>query len=87
MKNDMTDRFFENTDIGRAALKKFGVVPENFRIYEVGYLIEHGSVSQIIKVTEAEFRKAKSGPNNGKFCIEIPKTKMVAYVLPQEIND
>lgn len=86
MKNDLTNHFFENTDIGKVALNKFGVVKENFRIYEVGHMIEHGAVSQLIKVTGAEFRKAKSGPNKGKLCIEIPKTKITTYILPEEIK-
>lgn len=81
----MDDRIMDETAYGRAALKKFGPVPENFRIYSAGWLGKfpdcHG-----MEVDGAEFERAKAGRYKGKLHIMIEGTKRSAYVSKAEIR-
>lgn len=79
--------FFRDTAIGRAAMKKFGDVPENFKIYEAGW-IEHQDIDNkgLMFVRAAEFRKALKGPNKGEFCIIVPGTKKLTHITSDEIK-
>lgn len=82
---DMEDKTFEAMPYGKAALKKWGEVPENFRIFRaerMGYT----PAEDIMKLEGAEFRAAKSGPNKGKLCIMVEGTQRTAYVTREEIN-
>jgi hypothetical protein len=85
MSSDMTTDIFANTTYGLIALEKLGVVPDNFRLYEAGWLGDGGE-RKVMRVTGAEFRKAKSGPNKGKLSVMIPKTKQSAYVTAEEMG-
>lgn len=76
---------FANTNFGRVALSKLAPVPENFRLYEAGWLGENPKDWDVMEVLGAEFRTAKSGPNKGELCIMIPGTKRTAYVTKAEM--
>ncbi|WP_196491432.1 hypothetical protein [Comamonas testosteroni] len=81
----MDARIMEETAYGRAALKKLGEVPGNFRIYSAGWL---GNFSNPhgMQVSGAEFRQAKSGPNKGKLHFKIEGTDRTTYVSKAEIE-
>ena len=85
MKNDMTKKMFEPEPFGQVALQKLGKVNENFRLYHAQWL-ENGK-GDVMKVTGAEFRKAKRGPNKGKMVIMVKGTTRTVYVTKQEIQD
>ncbi len=80
--NDMNEKVFENQAFGQAALKKIGHVAENFRLFESGWLED----SDTMRVTGAEFRNAKSGPNKGRMTIMVPNTKRTVYVTKSEMQ-
>ena len=84
MSFDMTEKFYEQYPYGKAALKKMGNVPENFRLYSAGlqgrYPDFHG-----MEVSGAEFREAKTGKNKGKLYIMIANTRRTVYVSNAEI--
>jgi len=86
MSSDMTVDIFAQESYGKIAIEKLNAVsplPKNFRLYECGWL---GNTRQVMRVTGAEFRPAKSGPNTGKLAVMIPKTKQTAYVTAEEMN-
>lgn len=82
---DMTKKIFEGLPFGKAALKKMGDVPENFRLYfaemKGKYPDYHG-----MQIEGAEFRQAKTGKNKGKLSILIKGTKRSTYVTAAEIR-
>lgn len=84
MSADMREKVFETLACGKAALKKMGDVPENFRLYSAGlkgrYPDFHG-----MEVSGAEFREAKTGKNKGKLRIMIANTRSTVYVSNAEI--
>ena len=83
----MYDLYFMNdTHFGKAALSKLSKVPENFRIYEAGWLGSNPSEFTIMEVKGAEFREAKSGPNKGKLKIKLPNTDRIVYITKDEIS-
>ena len=77
---NMTIKLFEKYAYGIAAMKKMGEVPENFRLYQCGW-VGGGQPDQWhgMQCEGAEFRAAKSGPNKGVLSIMIPGTKRSAY--------
>lgn len=79
------DKIMESASYGKAALERFGPVPENFRIYAAGWLGDKPEEWRVMGVTGAEFRAAKSGKNKGKLCIMIPGTKRTAYVTREDM--
>lgn len=82
----MNDSYFMNdTSFGKVALSKLSPVPENFRIYEAGWLGSKPSEFTVMEVKGAEFRAAKSGPNKGELKIKIPNTNRTVYVTKEEI--
>jgi len=87
MAADMTTDIFATYTYGKIALNKIaklpGGIPENFRLYEAGWL---GDSRQVMRVTGAQFRKAKSGPFKGRLSVMVPKTKQAAYVTAEEIE-
>jgi hypothetical protein len=85
MATDMTDDVFAETAIGQAALKEWGAVPENFRIYLAVWLGDHPNYSHM-KVVGAEFRPAKTGPNKGSLSIKIPRTERTVYLSKSQIQ-
>jgi hypothetical protein len=78
---------FKQHNTGRAALKKLGDVPENFRIYKAGWLGKHPKDFTVMEITGAEFRVAKTGKNAGKLSIIIHGTQRTVYVTKDEINE
>lgn len=78
---DMQEDVFAQEAFGRAALKKLGRVPENFRLFAAGWTDDR----TVMKVTGGEFRIAKSGPNAGKLTVLIPRTTRTVHVTPKEI--
>lgn len=85
MSVDMTTPLFENYAYGKAALKKLGDVPENFRFFMAElsgkYPNYHG-----MQLQGCEFRIAKRGPNVGKLSIMVPDTTRTVYVSNKEIK-
>lgn len=81
---DMQIDAFKDTSFGKAALRKIGTVSENFRLYEAGYMEEKPADFSVMKVTGAEFRAAKKGPNKGKLSILVEGTRKTVYVTKEE---
>lgn len=84
---DMKDDTFAGISFGsagKAALSKMKDLPDNFRLYEVGYVEDRPEDFRVIKVVGAEFREAKAGPNKGLLSIKIPGTERSACVTPEE---
>lgn len=76
---------FGKQSFGKAALKKLGPVPENFRLYSAGWLGKKPEDWVEMRVTGCELRHAKKGVNAGKLCIPIPGTKRSVLVTKAEI--
>lgn len=85
MPMDVEVDTFAQTGFGKAALCKMGEVPENFRLYEAGWLGERPEEFSVMEVKGAEFRAAKRGPNKGKLSIIVPGTRRTVYVSREEI--
>lgn len=83
----MTKDVFAQYAYGKIAIDKIsklpGGLPDNFRLFEAGWL---GNIGQVMRVTGAQFRVAKTGPHKGKLAVMIPKTKQTAYVTAEEIK-
>jgi len=86
MSSPVDEKLFEQYPYGKAALKKMGAVPDNFRLYEAGFLEERPEEFDTMKVLGAEFRLAKSGPNKGKLAVMVSGTIRTAYVTKAEIQ-
>jgi len=82
----MDKDLFADTSFGKAALKKLGPVPENFRLYSAGWLGAKPEDWDTMKVTGAEFRVAKRGKNAGKLSVMIPGTCRTVYVTKEEMG-
>lgn len=78
---------FAPLPFGKAALKKLGPVPENFRLYCAGWLGDRPSEWDTMEVKGAEFRAAKTGPNKGRLTIEVPGTRRTVYVSKAEMAE
>ena len=78
---------FGKQSLGKAALKKLGPLPENFRLYSAGWLGKKPEDWVEMRVTGCELRHAKKGVNAGKLCIPIPGTKRSVVVTKAEIRD
>ena len=85
--NDMTHKVYETFQYGIIALKHFGNVPENFRIYEAGFEPQPPQLWNRIKVTGAQFEVETEGANKGKLCKIIPGTIRSCLVTRNEIED
>lgn len=81
----MTEDIFAAQPFGILALQKIGPVPDNFRLYEAGWIGSNPSYSRIMKVTGCEFREAKSGPRKGELCMPVKGTTKVAYITNEEL--
>ena len=82
--NDMSEKVFEQQAFGKAALQKIGDVSENFRLFDAGWM-GNGNLDTM-RVTGAEFRAAKSGPNKGRMTVMVPNTKQTVYVTKSEMQ-
>jgi len=85
MNNDMAVDVFAEQSFGKVALKKLGKVSENFRLYRAGWLGKHPT-RDIMEVTGAEFRAAKSGPNAGKLSIKVNGSDKTVHVTKEEMQ-
>jgi hypothetical protein len=85
---DMREDLFSGQPYGKIALEKIKPSSPNFRFYCAGW-IENGGPPETwdtMKVTGAEFREAKRGPNKGKLCVAVPGTKRTAHVHVSELK-
>lgn len=82
----MDDDIFATMSYGKVALKKFGKVDENFRLYCCGWVGDYDT-TDTMKVEGAVFRPAKSGPRKGKLVVLVPGTKREAYVTTAEMRE
>lgn len=83
---DMQKDIFADQSYGKAALKKMGQVPENFRLYAAAWLGDKPEEWSVMKLTGAQFREAKRGPNKGKLSIIIPDTTRSVFVTVAEMD-
>lgn len=84
---DMNKDIFASCSYGQVALRKLAPVPGNFRLFSAGWLEEKPDAWKTIKVTGAEFREAKAGPNKGKLSIKVKGTQRSAYVTKEEMAE
>lgn len=82
---DMTKDIFATCSYGQIALRKLAPVPEGFRLFSAGWCETKSDDWQTMKVTGAEFREAKAGPNKGQLSIKVPGTERSAYVTKEEM--
>ncbi len=85
MNFDMEKDIFAEQPYGKLALKKLAPVPANFRLYEAGWLGKRHEDWNVMEVTGAEFRVAKTGPNKGKLSIKVKGTQRSTHVTREEI--
>lgn len=81
---DMTVDIFAEQVYGKIALKKMAIDNENFRLYAVRWMGD-GRSHDVMEVTGAVFRIAKSGINKGCLSIMVKGTKRTAYVTAAEM--
>ena len=72
---------FAGTGFGRAALKKLGTVPENFRLYKAEWLGKRPEDWKDMRVSGRVFRPSKGGA----LSIPVPNTIQTVIVTRQEI--
>lgn len=77
---------FDDSPIDRAARKKLGPVDPNFRVYCAGWLGDDPELWDVMEVTGAVFRAAKTGPRRGQLVIMVPGTKRIVYVTSAEMR-
>lgn len=79
----------ENTqtwDVAVAARAKMNNLPENFMIYKFNWLGDfEDRANNVMEVTGAVFREAKSGPRKGQRCIMVKGTDRKVYLTPTDI--
>ena len=83
---DMQEDIMATISYGKATLHKLAPTPENFRLYEAEWLGDKPSEWTVMKVTGAEFREAKTGPNKGKLTVRVKGSKRTAYVTSEEMK-
>lgn len=76
---------FAEQPFGKAALKKMGTVPENFRLFYAGWMGDNPPKYEVMKVQGALFRAPSRGPNKGKLTIPLKGSTRTAYVTREEI--
>jgi len=82
---DMTKDIFASCSYGQVALRKLAPVPENFRLISAGWIGKQPEDWKTMKVTGAEFRQPKTGPNKDKLTIMVKGTQRSAYVTKEEM--
>ncbi len=78
MRKNEPATFYDAMDkcsYGRAALQKFGAVPDGFHIFRAEWLGEHPEYSDRMKVTGAEFKGRR----------RVPGTTMTTIVTREEM--
>ena len=76
---------FAEQNFGKAALQKMGTISKNFRLYKAEWL-EDDTDREVMKVTGAVFRVAKSGINKDKLSILVKGTEKVVFITTEEMN-
>lgn len=84
MRMCMRKDAFADLGYGKLALKKIAPTDPNFRLYEAGWM---GDRRDVMFVSGAVFREAKSGPNKGEMTVIVPGTKVTVYLTAQEVED
>lgn len=82
---DMSQDIFASCSYGQVALRKLAPVPGNFRLYFASWLETKSEDWQTMKVTGAEFRSARSGPNKGRLSIKVSGTERSVCVTKDEM--
>lgn len=85
--SDLRDFFFKDTPFVNIALKKLSPVADNFRFFRSKWLGDKPEEWEVMEVTGAEFREAKSGRNKGKLSIMVSGTTRTAYVTVKEMEE
>lgn len=80
MSND--EDLFESTSFGKAALKKLGTVPENFRLYSAGWLGKKPEDWKEMRVQGRVFRASR----DGRLDIPVPRTIRSVIVTRDEMR-
>ncbi len=80
---DMAIDVFADTAYGKAALKKMGTIPENFRLFCAGFI----GKSDSMEVRGAEFRPALKGPNKGKLTVMVKGTEKSVVVFQRDMDE
>ena len=83
---DMQKDLMAEQGYGKAALQKLAPTPEHFRLYQAEWLGDKPSEWTVMKVTGAEFRVAKTGPNKGKLSVMVEGSKRTAFVTSDEMR-
>lgn len=86
MRADMSKDVFADTPIGRLALQKLAPVPPNFRLYKAAWM-GRATERMVMKLTGAEFRVAKSGPNKGVLSVIVKGTQRVTCCTADELRE
>ena len=81
----MMEDLFADTTFGKLALGKIKPANPNFRLYSAGWLGK-GNEREVMEVTGADFREAKSGPRKGQLCVPVKDTKRTVYVTAAEMR-
>jgi len=81
---DMMVDIFAEQVYGKIALKKMASDNEDFRLYAARWM-GNGRSRDVMEVTGAVFRIAKSGINKGCLSIMMKGTKRTAYVTSAEM--
>lgn len=85
MSADMSKDIFAETQYGKLALEKLAPVPENFRLFEAGWLGKRPEDWRVMCVKGAEFRVAKTGPRKGTLSIMVKGTERSVCLTREEI--
>lgn len=78
----MSEDLFASTSYGKAALKKLGPVPENFRLYYAGWICERPEDWISMRVKGRVFRASRSG----ELDIPVPGTIRSVIVTRDEMR-
>jgi len=70
------DDVMSRTSYGKAALKKFGAVPEGFEIFAAGWIGKTPKDCNAMRVTGAQFKGRK----------RVPNTTMTTIVTAEEMD-
>lgn len=83
MSMEMDDDVWGDALFAKLAMQKMGNVPENFRVYEAGWLGDWPNVHGM-EVKGAEFKRLKRYPSRGK---KIPGTTRTVYISKAELEN
>ncbi len=83
---DMSKDIFADCTYGQLALQKFAPVQQTFRLYSAGWLEAKPKDWNTMKVTGADFRIAKAGPNKGKMSIMVKGSARSVFISRAEMQ-